>query len=302
MAAARELGYQPNRLAQAMRSGRTKIVSVWIPIDRQAPNYHRALNALNRHSISSGYQLLINGLEAKSAYGAGDNLPQLWPVDGLIAIDAGRALRQLRESPASKNIATVVLGADEYDYTDTIGWDVESGVVDIMRRLAHIGSTSIAFVTAKWIVDNFPNEKRKKAYLAGCEELGLAPDVLIADDESIPAAHDVVHRALERGCRPDAVIGFTDTMALGAMRALTKFGISIPEDCQIVGYGDYPEGDCSIPSLASLTIPTNDCIEIAWKWLLERIENPKLPSRIKYLPMSLKEGESLRPMNRRPSD
>jgi len=56
-AAARELGYQPNRLASALITGRTNIVRVHVP--EMSPYYAWVVRALQLQLAASGYELLI---------------------------------------------------------------------------------------------------------------------------------------------------------------------------------------------------------------------------------------------------
>jgi LacI family transcriptional regulator len=54
---------------------------------------------------------------------------------------------------------------------------------------------------------------------------------------------------------PDAIFIASDTMALGAMRALREEDISIPKDVALVGFDDLPPSRNSIPSLTTIRQP-----------------------------------------------
>jgi len=45
---------------------------------------------------------------------------------------------------------------------------------------------------------------------------------------------------LERKKRFTALMAFDDLTALGAIRALTKAGVKVPENCSVVGFDDVP--------------------------------------------------------------
>lgn len=69
-----------------------------------------------------------------------------------------------------------------------------------------------------------------------------------------------------------------DLIAAGAMKALIEFGYSIPKDIKIIGFDDMPLATFISPTLSSISVPKEYLGIIAIKRLLERIENPNLPT------------------------
>lgn len=57
---------------------------------------------------------------------------------------------------------------------------------------------------------------------------------------------------LRRGIRFDGIVAASDLIALGAMRALRRAGISIPEDVSVVGYDDMLLSRLSTPALSTI--------------------------------------------------
>jgi len=52
-----------------------------------------------------------------------------------------------------------------------------------------------------------------------------------------------------------ALLAFDDLTALGAMRALAKTGIRVPEDCSVTGFDDVAISALSVPSLTTVRQP-----------------------------------------------
>ncbi len=93
---------------------------------------------------------------------------------------------------------------------------------------------------------------------------------------------------------PEAAFGFHDAYAIGAARTALAAGAAIPEDCLILGFGDYPQGlDFRVP-ISTLGIPLESSLDRAWEWLMSRIEEPHLPSRFELIQMDTIERESSR--------
>src|SRR5260370_39819362 len=60
---------------------------------------------------------------------------------------------------------------------------------------------------------------------------------------------------LQRKKRFTALMAFDDLTALGAIRALTKAGVKVPENCSVVGFDDVPLSSLSAPSLTTVRQP-----------------------------------------------
>ncbi len=284
-AAAIEVGYQPNRLAQAVRTGKTKIVSLWMPSDRPAITYLRVLNGLTNVMRGSGYELMVIGLDSDAAYCKEPRTFNVFPTDGIISFDAGRAIRNFRQIPQNERIPTVIIGAEEFDHADTVSWDVLGSQKSLVSRLISNGARRIVHLTPQWVIDSYPKEQRRTGYVEAMDEAGL-PSVLIGSTgESASEAKTALLGYLNSAGTPEAVTAFTDTLALGAVRALSEKQIDCPMSCEVWGYGDYPEAaDARIP-ISTLRVPIDELVGLAWQRLLERISDPDQPSRSVLLRM-----------------
>ena len=52
-----------------------------------------------------------------------------------------------------------------------------------------------------------------------------------------------------------ALVAFDDVTAFGAIRALTKAGLRVPEDCSVIGFDDVPAASLLFPSLTTVRQP-----------------------------------------------
>ena len=293
-AAAARVDYRPNRLAQAMRRGKTGLLGVWMPVDRPAPNYQRFLQAISARAREGGYELLITGLDSSMAYGAEGRTPTAWPVDGLIALDAGRAMTRFREDPANDGTPLAIIGLERFANSDSVAWDVAGGARDVVGRMIRAGARRVIHVTPRWIFEGYPREQRRRGYGEALAEAGLEPHFVTVDGETSRDAEIATAAYLEANGVPDAVFGFHDAYAIGAARAVLAAGAAIPEDCAVWGFGDYPAGlDFRVP-ISTLSIPLEAALDRAWEWLMARIEEPGLPSRLESMPMGVIERDSSR--------
>jgi DNA-binding LacI/PurR family transcriptional regulator len=291
-AAAAKVGYRPNPLAQAMKSGRTNVISLWMPVDRPNPTTLRALRAVNAAVRADGFELMIVGLDRELAYELQGGLPTLWPVDGIIAFDAGRAIARLRENTTYDSIPVAVIGAELVSNGDAVKWELRAGTAGIVNRLIEQGCKRIAHTSLGWVLDAYPSEQRRTGYRETLEAAGLPVEIIRVEEESIEAAAASVEVHCASNGFPDAIVGFNDLLALGAMRALEKLGKSVPNDCKVWGYGDFPESMVNPVRLSTYTPPIDLMVQRAWELLRQRISQPSLPSRSHVVEMSIYERDS----------
>ncbi len=76
----------------------------------------------------------------------------------------------------------------------------------------------------------------------------------------------------------DAIVAANDDMAWGAMQALQKRGISVPEDVAVIGFDDMPKGKDIIPPLSTVKQPLTEMGEHALAMLIQQIQGEDVPS------------------------
>ena len=91
---------------------------------------------------------------------------------------------------------------------------------------------------------------------------------------------------------PDAVFCFTDLLALGALRALHRRGVRVPDDIAIVGHDDIPYGRIATPSLTTIAPDKLAVADVALDLLDQRVANRQLPPREVRVDFELKIRES----------
>jgi LacI family transcriptional regulator len=87
--------------------------------------------------------------------------------------------------------------------------------------------------------------------------------------------------------KPDAVFVASDTMALGALRAIREAGLTVPDDIAIIGFDDMPHSATADPALTTVRQPIRQAGEIVVETLLDMLENGSEPPRRIVLPTEL---------------
>ncbi len=292
--AAEKVGYQPNRHAQAIRSGRTNVIGIWMPVDRPIVSYLRMLHVISLEAKKSGYELMIVPLDRESGLSENAVAPNMWPVDGILAMDSGSAVERYREVHQNDATPVVVIGYEEVSNGDSVSWSLVESVRDSVASLIERGCKRVVYVTMDWQVRDFPRERRRQGYREALEKFGLKEDIVEVKVESRLGAREAMDAYIAKHGVPDAIFGMTDVLAAGAARAVLMRGVSIPGECKVLGYGWHPDSEDFDVPISTLRSPIEKVIPEAWRLLLDRIENPNQPHRLVEMPMEFIERESTR--------
>lgn len=111
---------------------------------------------------------------------------------------------------------------------------------------------------------------------------------------SYKAGYQAARKVLERGSY-SCIFCFSDILAIGAIKAIHKEGLKVPEDISVIGFDGIEISEYVTPMITTAKQPTD---EIAYKSvaaLLDTIQNGKPPIHL-VLPAVFTSGESFRPI------
>jgi LacI family transcriptional regulator len=83
---------------------------------------------------------------------------------------------------------------------------------------------------------------------------------------------------LQKKKRFTALLAFDDLTALGAIRALTKAGVKVPEQCSVIGFDDVPLSLLAAPPLTTVRQPLEAMGGLAVNVIMEGV-NANLEKR-----------------------
>lgn len=131
---------------------------------------------------------------------------------------------------------------------------------------------------------------RRRGYREAMEESGLEvdTDLIVPVDFEMEPAEDAVSRLIRRGIRFDGIVASSDLIALGAIRALRRAGMSVPKDVSVVGYDDMLLARLSTPALTTIRQDTQE----AGRMLVGHVLDPTPDNQPELLPTDLIVRES----------
>lgn len=274
-----ELNYRPNLAARSLRSGRSGVIALALP-HLDVPYFAELAGQIVRAAEERGYLVLIDqteGLPAREAVVLDGIRPRL--VDGLVfsplstdqAAIAGRA----------DSAPLVLLGeAVTEGPTDHVGIDNVAAARSATAHLIATGRTRIAALGVQPGASNHTASLREQGYREALAAAGIAlrEELLLPVEEyNRPAGAAAMTAALSLGLDFDAVFGFNDLLAHGALRALLSAGRRVPGEVALIGIDDIEEDRYSTPSLSSVAPDKTALARLAVDALLARIEGSSEP-------------------------
>jgi LacI family transcriptional regulator len=290
--AAAELGYVPNRFAQALKTRRTMTVACVVP-DITNPFYPALVRGIQSVADTLSYDVI-----AVSTDGSAERERHFldWSrqgrVDGVIGVffnlraadfkplvDAGVPVVRIESS--RKRGGDIAI--------DDIFVDSHAAAFSVTRFLVGRGHQRIAMVAGR----GGPQSVRVEGYRKALAEAGGTPHVVLDEEFSETGGARAAETVLAGGYRPTAIFAANDLMAIGAMQALRARGLSIPRDIAVAGFDDISAARLVTPSLTTVAQFQGDMGVKAAQILMERLRGSRPGTgTVLEMPFSLIERES----------
>lgn len=275
---AKELNYQPNHLASALRKGKSNLVGVIVP--RTNSNFFSSV-VQNMEEVlnKSGYNIIItqSNESYKKECEAIDTL-LFTQVDGIIASMANETIDlDYYEKIKSKGIPLILFDRGENDLNvDYIGIDDYASSHMIVEHLINQGCKRIAHIGGYKRTRIFNN--RIRGYMDAISKYGLPLDteLLLESSLTLEDGRLKMKQLLALDKRPDAVYVAGDYAALGALQELKENSINIPSEISLVGFGNEPFTAMVTPTISSVEQHSKELGRLAAETFLERVKSTEV--------------------------
>ncbi len=320
-AAAEALGYRPNGLARGLITGKTRTIGV-VAGDISSDFYASAMRGIADVARGEGVgAILTNSDENLDREREAVQLLLEKRVDGLIVspCDLGN-FSHLRAAVASKCPVVQIDRIAEGLPADSVTVDNRGAARDVVTRLLAAGHTRIAFVaelesTSFGDIPQFaaaaassslepqllyPSWQRLLGYLDAHRDAGATVDlslIIRVGTYSVDAATSAVLELLNReaSARPTALFAGDGMMSTGAMAAISRLRVSIPEELSFVCFDDLDWMSFVGSGITTVVQPVHEMGRRAAEFLLARIEGDTSEYRHAVLPAQLAERGSIAP-------
>jgi len=255
---ARELGYGPNRMAQGLRTQRSRMIGLISEEVATTPHAGRIILGAQAAARKAGFTLvLINADHDASEESKRLDVAALIDsqVDGILY--ATMYHREISLPPSLHAMPAVLIDAsDRAGLVPSAVPDEFEGARAAVRALVAAGHRRIGFTNN---TDDVPaTHGRLAGYRAVLDEAGIDFDEsLVASAVSeVSGGYLTASTLLDLPDRPTGLFCYNDRMAMGAYRAAAERGLAIPDDLSIVGFDNQEIiADSLFPGLTTVALP-----------------------------------------------
>jgi len=146
-----------------------------------------------------------------------------------------------------------------------ISIDYQRGISQAIEHLVGLGHRRTAVMAGP--ADNPTAIIIKDALVAGLKTRKLNPFPVLECSYRVDAGASSVLEILSQPETPTAIFCGSDLIALGAMSALEKAGVKIPDDISVIGIDDISFASLARPSLTTIRVPRERLGTIAFEAL-----------------------------------
>jgi LacI family transcriptional regulator len=270
--AAKEMGYRPNVLATGLRKGKSGLIGVVVPAVHYS-FFSNAIKGIEELVSTAGFNLVIT--QSHDNYeNETRNINALLRarVEGMIASLAGETTDYSAYRDAARDIPVVLFDrtfTDENISEVTI--DDFGGAVAAVQHLVDMGYKRIAHLSGYKNI--LPFAKRIEGY----KHVLMKHRLYMDDDyicECMPNRQEgqaAMERLLSHRQPPDAIFAASDVLAYGAMLALQKRGIRVPQDFGVIGFSNEELSSIVTPSMSTVDQHSEILGAMAAKVLIDQL-------------------------------
>jgi LacI family transcriptional regulator len=261
--AAKKLGYRPNLFARSLRSKRSHTVGVMV-FDITDPYCTPILRGIENSLYQSNFlPILTDAHNERSRFERYLEMLLDRRVEGLVLLANWLFLDiNLLGDLEKSSVPTAIISCElKTDTISSVIVDNEIGAHLALEHLYSLGHRKIAFIRGpKALADSAPRWKGIRNF---AKESGLAIDSRLVVDlpesrdplSSFEAGYKLTEDLLKQKRPFTAILAFDDLTAFGTIRALTKAGIRVPEQCSVVGFDDVATCAIYTPPLTTVRQP-----------------------------------------------
>lgn len=257
-----ELGFIPNSAAWHFRQARRPIVGLLSP-NVSNPFFTEVARGVEEAAFEAGYAMHLchtGGLVEREL----EHLRVLesQSVSAVVVTSLAESTERLKQLH-DRGVAVVMLGRNPrtQDICSVSVNDLRGGAL-AAEHVVGLGHTQILWLASQ---DNVPRvSERQTGFVKRFRELRqthreLRLEVTVAEGQATAGQADAaISKLLLADFRYTALVCFNDEMALGAMRALARVGVRIPEEVSVVGYDDIDYAAMAMVPLTTIRQPMRD--------------------------------------------
>lgn len=303
--ASSELNYVPNVFGKLLRGNMSEAIGIIVP-SLQNPFYNQVIFGIESAAANSGYEIRLFSSHRSVEQERNDILLLLHSrVMALIIISIDSSPDALNNYIACGGRVALLEADFVLENAITVETDYFSAGQIAAKHLVDCGHRNIAFLTSP-LTKSFRRDilvgVKDTLSRAKCSFSDKDVFVAYAEKESNTGLYEfeigrqLTERLLQNSKKYTAIIAINDITAFGVIQALTRHGLSVPEDISVMGFDNIMYSEMISPPLTTVELPSSNMGHTAAQMMISAIEsgNDDLNSISFKFPFTLRKRESTR--------
>lgn len=271
-----ELGYRPNLTARNLKTNETRLTMVVVP--SLSPFFLEFFHGAEQAARERGYSVLVGHTDRDPDRERGfiDQVNSR-RADGMVLVSS---MDMATLSAGSHRLPPIVIALDIAPDTDlpNVRVDHAAAAAEATKHLLSLGHRRIAHIAGA--AASPMTMHRLEGFQRALAAYGVPydPQLCVQGAFTVESGEQAMEALLARTAAPTAVFAANDEMAIGAIRALRRAGLKVPQDVSVIGFDDQLIAALYEPPLSTVRIPTFEIGYLAMTKLIrmmagERIED-----------------------------
>jgi LacI family transcriptional regulator len=291
--AIQELNYRPNMVARGLANRKTGTIAVILP-DIKNPFFSELARAVEDTARAGGFTVIFCNCD-----------------------DLGPRQKSYIEVLRQKYIDGIIMASNRLEEEDVLYMNSNDIPLVVLDRGPGNGDCAVfrsknadgAKLAVRHLLDA---GCRKVAHIAGPEELVTARErlrgyrevagtfpwfdetLIVPGHFSVDGGKEAVRRLLARHPDVDGIFAGNDLMAIGALKALQRMGIGVPEQVALCGFDGVEMTEWTEPELTTVAQPIYEMGAEATRYLIDRVRGKAEPKATVELDVRLIQRGSTR--------
>ncbi len=205
-------------------------------------------------------------------------------LDGIIAVGKFANSEIKTFSEVTNNIVFVDFSSFEGKY-DSIVIDFKKAINQVLNYIVdEKGYTNVGYLGGREYVHNrdiIIGERREQYFVEYMKKKGLyVPENILSSSFDSLSGYKMMKEMLSYRNHPNVYFAASDSIAIGAMKAIHEAKLEIPKDIGIFGFNDIPNATYTFPPLTTIKVETEFMGEKAVELILEQINGRKVSVKL----------------------
>jgi LacI family transcriptional regulator, purine nucleotide synthesis repressor len=273
---AEELGYYRSSNKDESKAIRFIIYKKHGYVVSDTPFFSALIEGIERECRAEGYEMLVSHIFCNEDND--EDVREIIKQEQVAGVLILATEMEEADLEPFRQLSVPVILLDSYfknaDF-DHIVINNTQGAYQAARYLIEQGHVRIGCLRSSKPINNF--NYRYEGYKEALTEENLVGnnDYELMLEPTLEGAYRDMKAILEKGDKklPTAYFADNDIIALGAIRAMREFGISVPEQVSIIGFDDMPFCEISNPGLTTVRVYKQYIGKTAVRRLIQKLED-----------------------------